>query len=446
MPKAKTWRLCTARGAAEGLRIESMRLMQASIELDGSAVLTSSIAPTEGVVEGIRSGAGCRYDAEDVMSAGFYIQWSFDVAVSVDGLLFEGAGLSGGILLGDGAPYVFTTKINNTFAVVDALSSLLAINPKYLFPLSQDAATQTDLVSALVANRSGGSIVTVPEQVGQPKAFSADSSGYVSANIGGFSSGDFSVIFDLRTTGVENRVVLECGDNIGFSVQVNIGGFIKLNVGWVTQGSPGALNSNFFVGDDTLRRIAVTFRRADKRACLYVDGGVIATDVLTLPTPSSILTIGSRLGSFPIQGCIANVALYTRELSAAEVAAAVYRGAAGWLGSPARVRSVLRSPRQAELPPTTALHAMPQRVDAEFAGVGFLYGTVREEKGRSMLQRRVRLFRSRDGLLVRETWSAADGSYRFDDISDRYEYDIEAWDHEKNYFTTVANNQLPEVV
>ena len=63
-----------------------------------------------------------------------------------------------------------------------------------------------------------------------------------------------------------------------------------------------------------------------------------------------------------------------------------------------------------------------------------------------MLQRRVRLFRSRDGLLVRETWSAADGSYRFDDISDRYEYDIEAWDHEKNYFTTVANNQLPEVV
>lgn len=83
--------------------------------------------------------------------------------------------------------------------------------------------------------------------------------------------------------------------------------------------------------------------------------------------------------------------------------------------------------------------------DLEFGGRGFLFGTVRDDKSKAVLQRRVRLFRSRDGLLVRETWSAADGSYRFDGISDRYEYDIEAWDHEKNYFTAVANSQLPEV-
>ena len=60
-------------------------------------------------------------------------------------------------------------------------------------------------------------------------------------------------------------------------------------------------------------------------------------------------------------------------------------------------------------------------------------------------QRRVRLFRSCDGLLARESWSAADGTFRFDGINERYEYDIEAWDHEKNFFSTVANNQLPEV-
>ena len=57
----------------------------------------------------------------------------------------------------------------------------------------------------------------------------------------------------------------------------------------------------------------------------------------------------------------------------------------------------------------------------------------------------MRLCRSRDSYLVRETWSAADGTYRFEGISERYEYDIEAWDHEKNNFTAVANNQLPQV-
>ena len=84
-------------------------------------------------------------------------------------------------------------------------------------------------------------------------------------------------------------------------------------------------------------------------------------------------------------------------------------------------------------------------LDREFSGLGTIYGVVRDDKTKQTLQRRVRLHRSRDGMLVRETWSKADGSYRFSEINERYEYDIEAWDHEKNSFTTVANNQLPEV-
>ena len=82
----------------------------------------------------------------------------------------------------------------------------------------------------------------------------------------------------------------------------------------------------------------------------------------------------------------------------------------------------------------------------EFGGRGRFYGTVTEAQSKAMLQRRVRLFRSRDGYLARETWSAADGSYRFEGINERYQYDIEAWDHEKSFFSVVANNQIPEVV
>lgn len=84
-------------------------------------------------------------------------------------------------------------------------------------------------------------------------------------------------------------------------------------------------------------------------------------------------------------------------------------------------------------------------LDLEFGGRGVFYGKVSDDKGKKPLQRRVRLYRSRDGYLVRETWSAADGTYRFTEINERYEYDIEAWDHERNFFAVVANNQLPEV-
>ncbi len=83
--------------------------------------------------------------------------------------------------------------------------------------------------------------------------------------------------------------------------------------------------------------------------------------------------------------------------------------------------------------------------DLEFGGRGLIYGSVSEFDTKAALQRRVRLFRSRDSYLVREVWSGADGSYRFEGINERYEYDIEAWDHEKNYFSAVANNQIPEV-
>ena len=83
--------------------------------------------------------------------------------------------------------------------------------------------------------------------------------------------------------------------------------------------------------------------------------------------------------------------------------------------------------------------------DAEFGGRGVIYGAVTDDRTKAPMQCRVRLRRSRDGLLAREVWSKADGSYRFDGINERYEYDIEAWDHEKAYFSMVANNQLAEV-
>ena len=89
----------------------------------------------------------------------------------------------------------------------------------------------------------------------------------------------------------------------------------------------------------------------------------------------------------------------------------------------------------------------PSRLDREFGGDHCIYGTVElyVQAGNIPLPRRVRLHRSRDGLLVRETWSDAQGNYRFDGITDRYTYDVIAWDHEGLQRSVVANDLTPEV-
>lgn len=92
--------------------------------------------------------------------------------------------------------------------------------------------------------------------------------------------------------------------------------------------------------------------------------------------------------------------------------------------------------------------SIPQVLDIEAGGQGAIYGTVElyAQAGNIPLPRRVRLHRSRDGLLVRETWSDAQGNYRFDGISERYSYDVIAWDHEGLQQSVVANDLQPEAM
>ncbi len=91
----------------------------------------------------------------------------------------------------------------------------------------------------------------------------------------------------------------------------------------------------------------------------------------------------------------------------------------------------------------------PTAYDTEHAGPGTIHGTVEQKLTSDAtlpLKRRVRLHRSRDGLLVRETWSDENGHYRFDGLNTRYEYDVIAWDHERHFRSTIANNLKPEVL
>lgn len=96
----------------------------------------------------------------------------------------------------------------------------------------------------------------------------------------------------------------------------------------------------------------------------------------------------------------------------------------------------------------TKSSAATQVSDTEYGGQGRVHGTVERKNTPTNvpLRRRVRLHRSRDGLLVRETWSKADGTYEFNGVSMQYEYDAIAWDNEMSYRSVIANNLKPEAM
>ncbi len=71
------------------------------------------------------------------------------------------------------------------------------------------------------------------------------------------------------------------------------------------------------------------------------------------------------------------------------------------------------------------------RGDAVDGGSHRIRGTVTEDG--AVANRRVRLFSRVDGRLLRETWSAADGSYLFNRIAYRYQgYTVIVYDHGAN--------------
>ena len=78
----------------------------------------------------------------------------------------------------------------------------------------------------------------------------------------------------------------------------------------------------------------------------------------------------------------------------------------------------------------------------EALGVGRIVGTVKEDGSPDVpVRRKVRCVRERDGLLVRETWSAeVTGAYQFDDLDETEAYIVYSLDYKHNYRAVIADN------
>ena len=466
---SQIWRITGLDLQGAALALSGLGLTQAGVRVESGAVLTSSFAPTAGSLSALLDGdaqTSCTFSALDVAMPGFYIEITLSASYSIDGLVLTGASLprrasltsvdqEAGFTAWAASEAGESWFRRNPRKLADAQN----LNPSGMWLLNESGTTQADIAGTRTATRTGGAIVPAQLTSDGAQAFDPQTTGKVVVpGITGVDASTFSVVLDMQTTTTDNLVVVEHGsDNQGWSIQTWSGAAnpeMRVSTGCLLI-PVGSANSVYAttrpVNDGKPHRVVLTFDSVNYGR-IYVDG---ALDTMRppiaagywLPTyNTNYLCIGSRNGTsgLPAGSMIGSVAIFNRVLSGAEIAL---------LNDAVPICDVLGAtiivPIKSETIPQGLSVGAELRAellcDREFSGLGRIYGTVREDAGQHALQRRVRLFRSRDGILARETWSAADGSYRFDEVNERYEYDIEAWDHEKGYFTVVANNQLPEV-
>ena len=471
---SQIWRITGLDLQGRDLVASGLGLTQAGVRVESGATLTSSFAPSSGNLSALLDGdaqTSCTFSAADVATPGFYIEATLTSGCAIDGLVLSGASLprrasvtpvsqEEGFTAWAEFPAGEAWFRRNSRKLTDAQS----INPSGMWLLNESGVAQTDIAGTRTATRTGGAIVAAQLTLDGALAFDPQTSGKVVVpNITAVDAGSFSVVVDIQTATTDNLVVIEHGsDNLGWSMQT-----------WSTAANPafpigtgcllipvgGASVDDLYVttrpiNDGKPHRIVFTFDSLNEGR-IYVDGRL---DTFRPGTNArfrrpiyntTYLSIGSRDGiaGLPIGSLIGNVAIFNRVLSAVEINRLNGETPAPDVGVAANFVPISSSPSDQGLKHAPLLSAK-RLVDIEQDGSGRIHGTVERTNllANVPLVRRVRLHRSRDGMLVRETWSGVDGSYEFTEISDRYEYDVIAWDHEMSFRSVVANNLAPEVM
>ncbi|KZT13763.1 hypothetical protein A1D30_21880 [Acidovorax sp. GW101-3H11] len=86
---ARFWRLSGFMLGGNDLELAEIALLNGTTRLDGAATLTASHAPITGTLAALKDndvGSSCRFAAQAVASAGFFLHWDMGSDVEVDGL------------------------------------------------------------------------------------------------------------------------------------------------------------------------------------------------------------------------------------------------------------------------------------------------------------------------------------------------------------------------
>lgn len=469
--QAKLWRVAALSPWDGGdLTINALHLYSASVRVDAEAVISSSHPPLSGALSTIAQdppGSPIVFASADVKSSGFFVQWGFSSAVEVDGMRLAGGDLS--------ALCVFAF-VGGAWVLVRDVRGLRGIPTETLTPLlpfcvrdpragavscMTGDAVQDGVTGGSWTIPSGASIQTDINRGGVPMlriqgSASVSLSSPVAA-LTNWSGADItveaSIFYEVPPVGDTGLpLMVFCGESAPGTVYWGFGPNADDSLAFYYWSGAQNLFSTpaRVVKRNQLTHIAISIQGTSLR--FFVDGKLVHT-AIRAATPKGggnawPLRIGCTagayitLGSFAVSDVIFTpAAKYKADFTLAE----------RWDGgrrilTPTSYASIGASSVMPDF--ATSGHRAVVGLDTEFGGNHRIYGIVARKNtpAEAPLVRRVRLHRSRDGMLVRETWSKVDGSYEFLNINMNYEYDTIAWDHEMSYRSVVANNLKPEAM
>ena len=470
------WRINAINTDGNDLELSALQLWDGgTAAVDAGAVLTCSHAPSAGALANLRDTdplTTCRWPAAVVQSAGFWLQWEFPSATAVSRFK-PAAGY-------DAAAYLrqakLECKINGTWTPVRSWSGLSIAGQGTWYASDAGFVGLPQSAEEVIVDSGTSLSVVVPAQVSvgddllilvmhrsalQPTAGWSQLAAVGPAVAADGTKQWITVLYRSVMQGDAGSIV-----NI---TQVSTGRLIAGCIGLSTGGVSSAIATASDIYSGSIQYV-------DALPISATNGiSIAAAAPVALASTGGLWTIPANLvGIFGHKGSVASrrlVAAYTSNGAVSgrytapvaedsvtvfdRMSIAVTPPTDSWvlrenplwqqtLGS-----DIQRWSAPDSFPEFTMLNApVSPFLDAEFGGRGRIYGTVsiKGTPGNTPVARRVRLLRSRDSYLARETWSKPDGSYSFDNINEQYEYDVLAFDHELSYFSEIANNKKPEFV
>lgn len=480
MAAARYWRIVGIRPRSDTLTLGALELFDAAGRVDAGATISSSVAPVSGALAALSDGddtTTCSFASDFAAAPGFSIVWDFGPGAGVDVIQIR---ICGGP---DSAQFLDALEIHGLTAGqwqlaqafewvpapgpgglilrvfgFDYNAAVLASSPVAFWPLDETSGTvAAELVAGRNGVRGGGALVSPGLLPGSPAAFDPAGTGLISVpSSTAFDLTTFTLEFWIKTTTVENLVILERNGNAGVSVQTT--GNIPAGGLWTTHSLGVSASGGAVAGANlpvnTGAPVHCVVRVQPSGVSIYLDAQARGTFFLPVSPVygGAPFFIGSRAGAFgmPAGSAIGKVALYNRLLTEVEIASHFVSYLKNY--EPLRVRASFDAAcvaAQSDVPPHGTLDTAPLRQarDVEFGGAGHIYGTTKI-KGTPNLptKARVRLLRDRDALLARETWSdPATGAFDFPGIDTSQKFTALAADVNGDFRPVAANQLTPEV-
>lgn len=449
------------------MELSALQLFSAAGRIDQSGVLISSHAPVVGILENLQSddlALTCRFDGSDVRAPGFFIDLVIDSVVEVNAIRL-------GVVASTDAPTRITIcaagaviwDINGINATEPGLTTLIERGDPYL---SQVPVLLWPNGAGVIERSPNSSRVwTVQGSVTDVASAEAVDGRTFRFSAGSYISTPASIDLDLSTSWtIEMRFRTAKSGDVMLLDKWSGGSTWQL---MLINGQLGFYVNGYYYLDSRVLSDGqyhdVVVQRDGNVLIGFVDGNRALSAPLNRSIDSTLvaLSVGAQVASrnpaYDFVGDIDYLRITNGTARYSDSFIPLKRvplsGGGGQLQVPrltTRAVSIFAAVADAESPvemPVYACDADRLR-DMEFGGSGRLYGMVTRKNSPANvpLSRRVRLHRSRDGALVRESWSKPDGSYEFREISTLYEWDVIAFDHEMQEFSTVANNQLAETM